>query len=140
MHLNEPELVPQIYAVAIRVPKLSKREMFDGAKYSLKASVPKGNVYAHFTQLIALSGLASSLGGPCGHIHPSLDLSRSDREPSMRKVTEYRERAAECRRRAEQATGDEEKKHLEELAAAWEMLAKTRQKQLENGDIEAAYS
>jgi hypothetical protein len=58
----------------------------------------------------------------------------------MRKVAEYRERAADCRRRAEQATGDEEKKHLEELAAAWELLAKTRQKQLESGDIEPAYS
>jgi hypothetical protein len=56
----------------------------------------------------------------------------------MRKVAEYQERAADCRRRAKQATTDEEKKHLEELAAAWELLAKTRQKQLKNGEIEAA--
>ncbi len=57
----------------------------------------------------------------------------------MRKVAQYRERAADCRTRAENAAGDEDKKRLEELAAAWELLAKTRQKQLENGDIEAAY-
>ena len=64
----------------------------------------------------------------------------NDRKPLMRKVAEYQERAADCRRRAERATGDEEKKHLEELAAAWELLAKTRKKQLECGEIEAAYS
>jgi hypothetical protein len=58
----------------------------------------------------------------------------------MPKVAKYKERAANCRRRAEQAAGDEEKRRLEELAAAWELLAKTRQKQLESGDIEPAYS
>jgi len=58
----------------------------------------------------------------------------------MRKVAEYQERAADCRRRAEQATGDEEKKRLEELAAAWELWAKTRENQIESGDIEPAYS
>ena len=58
----------------------------------------------------------------------------------MRKVAEYQDRAADCRRRAEQAVDDEEKKRLEELAAAWELLAKTRQKQIESGDIEPAYS
>ncbi len=56
----------------------------------------------------------------------------------MRKVAEYQ--AADCRRRADQAVGDEDKKRLEELAAAWELIAKTRQKQLESGDIESAYS
>ncbi len=58
----------------------------------------------------------------------------------MRKVAEYKERAADCRRRAEQAVGDDDKRRLEELAAAWKLLDKTRQKQLETGDIELAYS
>ncbi len=58
----------------------------------------------------------------------------------MRKVAEYQERAADCRRRAEQAVVDEDKKRLEELAAAWELLAKTRQRQLESGVLEPAYS
>jgi hypothetical protein len=58
----------------------------------------------------------------------------------MRKVVEYQERAAGCRRRAERAVGDDEKKRLEQLAATWELLAKTRQKQLETGDIQPVYS
>jgi hypothetical protein len=53
----------------------------------------------------------------------------------MQKVVEYHSRAEDCRRRAKQATNDREKKAFEELAAAWELLADTRRKQLEEGVV-----
>ena len=53
----------------------------------------------------------------------------------MLKVAEYLSRAEDCRRRAKQATDDREKKAFEELAAAWELLADTRRKQLEEGVV-----
>jgi hypothetical protein len=57
----------------------------------------------------------------------------------MRKVTEYQEQAENCRVRAANAAGEHEKKRLEELAAVWEQLARTRQKQLENADVEPVF-
>ncbi len=56
----------------------------------------------------------------------------------MRKVIEYQDRAEDCRRRAK-ATNPEDKKALEEMAAAWELLAKTREKQLQIGVVEPAF-
>lgn len=53
----------------------------------------------------------------------------------MQKVAEYQNRAGDCRKRAKQAAGDGEKKAFEELAAAWELLANTRRKQLEEGVV-----
>jgi hypothetical protein len=53
----------------------------------------------------------------------------------MQKVAEYHSRAEDCRRRAKQATDDREKKAFEGLAAAWELLANTRRKQLEDGAV-----
>jgi PIN domain nuclease of toxin-antitoxin system len=53
----------------------------------------------------------------------------------MQKVAEYHSRAEDCRRRAKQAIEDREKKAFEELAAAWELLANARRKQLEEGVV-----
>ncbi len=58
--------------------------------------------------------------------------------PSMRKVIEYQHRAEDCRRRAAKAIKPEDKKALEEMAAAWELLSKTREKQLKDGAIQPA--
>ncbi len=55
---------------------------------------------------------------------------------SIRKVIEYQHRAEDCRRRAATAIKHEDKKALEEMAAAWELLAKTREKQLKDGAIQ----
>lgn len=49
------------------------------------------------------------------------------------KLAEYQSRAEDCRRRAKQAADDKQRKVFEEWAAAWELLANTRQKQLEEG-------
>jgi hypothetical protein len=57
----------------------------------------------------------------------------------MRKVTEYQKHAENCRVRAAKAAGEQEKKRLEKLAAVWEQLATTRQKQLENADVEPVF-
>jgi hypothetical protein len=57
----------------------------------------------------------------------------------MRKVTEYQEQAENCRVRAANAAGEQEKKRLEEMAAVWGQLARTRQKQLENADVEPVF-
>jgi hypothetical protein len=48
----------------------------------------------------------------------------------MKKVSEYKTRAAECRKMAGQMRKPEHKKQLMEMAEAWEMLAKARAKQL----------
>jgi hypothetical protein len=48
----------------------------------------------------------------------------------MRKLSEYKEHADECRRLAEQSRIPEHKMRLEEMAQVWEMLAKEREKQL----------
>jgi hypothetical protein len=47
----------------------------------------------------------------------------------MRKVSEYQEHAAECRKMARQTRNEEHKKTLEDMAQAWDMLAKEREKQ-----------
>lgn len=48
----------------------------------------------------------------------------------MRKVSEYALRAEECRRLATQMKNPEQKKQIEDMAQAWELLAKTRTKHL----------
>jgi hypothetical protein len=48
----------------------------------------------------------------------------------MRKVSEYEAHAAECRTLAAQMKNPQHKMQLEQMAAAWDMLAETRKKQL----------
>jgi hypothetical protein len=57
----------------------------------------------------------------------------------MRKVAEYQGRAEDCRRPAAKAASDQERKALDDMAAAWELLAKTRQEQLEKGLVQPAF-
>ena len=49
----------------------------------------------------------------------------------MRKVSEYGLRAVECRRLASQKKNPEQKQQLEEMAHAWELLARARVKTLQ---------
>ena len=49
----------------------------------------------------------------------------------MRKVAEYLEHAAECRKMANQTGNAQYKKQLQDMAQTWEMLAAERQKQLD---------
>jgi hypothetical protein len=49
---------------------------------------------------------------------------------SMRKVTEYKDHAKACRDLATRATLPSDKKILEELAQAWEWIAKLRKSDL----------
>jgi hypothetical protein len=48
----------------------------------------------------------------------------------MRKVSEYEEHAQECRRMAGKMQDAAHKKQLEDMAQAWEMLARERHHQL----------
>jgi hypothetical protein len=48
----------------------------------------------------------------------------------MRKVSEYEQHAAECRKMAAQLKDPNQKKQLEDMATAWEMLAEARRRQL----------
>jgi hypothetical protein len=48
----------------------------------------------------------------------------------MRKVSEYREHAKECRQLARQIKDPAHQKQLEEMAQAWDMLAAERTRQL----------
>jgi uncharacterized protein HemY len=48
----------------------------------------------------------------------------------MRKVSQYEEHAQECRRMAGKMQDAAHKKQLEEMAEAWEMLARERRHQL----------
>jgi hypothetical protein len=48
----------------------------------------------------------------------------------MRKVSEYQEHAEECRKMARQTTNKQHKKQLEDMAQAWDMLVKGREKQV----------
>jgi len=48
----------------------------------------------------------------------------------MRIVGEYERRAEECRKIATQMKDPEQKKQLEVMALAWDLLARTRLKQL----------
>ena len=54
----------------------------------------------------------------------------------MHKVIAYRKRADEYRRRASQATNTNEREAEERMAAAWDLLARTREKQLKEGAIQ----
>jgi hypothetical protein len=49
----------------------------------------------------------------------------------MRKITEYREHAVECRKMAVEARGAVRKEQLEGMALAWEQLADMRKMQVE---------
>jgi hypothetical protein len=49
----------------------------------------------------------------------------------MRKVSEYRAHAEECRKMAAKMKNSEHRKQLEDMAEAWNMLARERQKQIE---------
>jgi hypothetical protein len=51
----------------------------------------------------------------------------------MRKVAEYELRAEECRRRAAQMKDPEQNKQLEDMAQAWDLLARARPRHLERG-------
>ncbi len=57
----------------------------------------------------------------------------------MHKVIEYKKRADEYRRRASQATNPQEREAEERMAAAWELLARTREKQLKEGTIQPSH-
>jgi hypothetical protein len=48
----------------------------------------------------------------------------------MRKVSEYKQHAAECRKMAAKMRDQSQKKQLEEMAEAWTMLAPERARQL----------
>jgi hypothetical protein len=48
----------------------------------------------------------------------------------MRAAAEYRKRAEECRRLAQQMVAPQDKRALEELADRWEMLEKLRDRDL----------
>jgi vacuolar-type H+-ATPase subunit B/Vma2 len=54
----------------------------------------------------------------------------------MHKVIAYRKRADEYRRRASQATNAQEREAEERMAAAWDLLARTREKHLKEGAIQ----
>lgn len=49
---------------------------------------------------------------------------------SMRKVSEYEQHAAECREMAAKIANPIHRKQLEDMAEAWTVLARERQKQL----------
>jgi hypothetical protein len=48
----------------------------------------------------------------------------------MRKISEYRAHAEECRQLARQIKQPEQQRQLEEMAKAWDMLADERQRQI----------
>jgi hypothetical protein len=50
---------------------------------------------------------------------------------NMRKISEYEERAAECRKMAAKTRNPLHKQQLEDMARAWEMLLGVRWKQVE---------
>lgn len=49
----------------------------------------------------------------------------------MRKVSEYEQHASECRQMATNSKNPTHKKQLEDMADAWTMLARERQKKIE---------
>jgi hypothetical protein len=57
----------------------------------------------------------------------------------MRKVLEYQNSARDCRKRAAEAANNSEREALQRLAATWDMLATTRQTQIEKGLIHPTY-
>lgn len=48
----------------------------------------------------------------------------------MRKVSEYKRHAAECRKLAAMMKDPTQQRQLQEMAKAWDMLAREREKQL----------
>ena len=52
----------------------------------------------------------------------------------------YEERAQNFRRRAAEATHSKQKEAEERIAAVWELLARTREKQLKEGAIQPVLS
>jgi len=54
----------------------------------------------------------------------------------MHKVIAYRKRADEYRRWASQATNAQEREAEERITAAWDLLARTPEKQLKEGAIQ----
>jgi hypothetical protein len=54
----------------------------------------------------------------------------------MRKVFEYQKAATDCRKRAATSQDGAEKKALERLATTWELLANTREAQIQKGLIQ----
>jgi hypothetical protein len=55
---------------------------------------------------------------------------------SMHKVIEYKKRSEGYRRRASQAANAQQREAEERVAAAWELLATTREKQIEEGSLQ----
>lgn len=53
----------------------------------------------------------------------------------MRKVAEYEQHAEECRRMATGMKDPKQRQQLQEMAAAWEMLAVERKKQLAKQEV-----
>ena len=51
---------------------------------------------------------------------------------AMRKVCEYEAHAAECRKMAARIKNPDQKRQLEEMAHAWDMMAGVRRKQLKS--------
>jgi hypothetical protein len=51
----------------------------------------------------------------------------------MLKVSEYESRAEACRKMASSMSDPNHKKQLEDMAAAWDMLAEERAKRINNG-------
>ena len=51
----------------------------------------------------------------------------------MQKAIAYKDRAEDGRRRALQAANAKEREAEERMAAAWDLLARTREKQLKEG-------
>lgn len=51
----------------------------------------------------------------------------------VRKLAEYELRAEECRRLAAQMKDPEQKRQLEDMAQAWELLARARTKHIQRG-------
>jgi hypothetical protein len=58
----------------------------------------------------------------------------------MHKVIAYTDRAQNFRRRASEAMNSQQKEAEERMAAAWELLAKTREDRLKEGTIQSAYA
>jgi hypothetical protein len=58
----------------------------------------------------------------------------------MHKVSEYDQHAADCRQMAARSTNPTHKKQLEEMAEAWVMLAREREKQVLKKNTPAAAS
>jgi hypothetical protein len=64
--------------------------------------------------------------------HQPAELGLNCREfPPMHKIPEYKQHAEECRRMAVRMKDPKQRKQLEDMAEAWEMLAQERAKQID---------